>query len=167
MALRDHDQHEIESILHYTGDRERRSTMVFTIRFRDGDVREVPYSQDLFDSIPYEEFCTKKRYLYHLIFPVDRANKYIAEKRNQAITDFKPGDEVYVDIRVFGDIWYDALALPDSHIMTYVAQYQFTHWYHKRSQRILAIKNILTHETFRFDNYHMPVSCIRISTRPL
>ena len=74
LALRDHDQLEIDSILHYTGDRERRSTMVFTIRFRDGDIRKVPYSQDLFDSIPYEEFCTRKRYLYHLIYPVDRAN---------------------------------------------------------------------------------------------
>ena len=31
---------------------------------------------------------------------VDCANKYIAEKRNQVITDYEPGDEVYVDIRV-------------------------------------------------------------------
>ena len=76
---------------------------------------KVPYGQDLFDSIPYEEFCTVKSYLYHLIFPVDRANKYSAEKRNQAITVFKPGDEVYVDIRVFGDTWYEDLALPDSY----------------------------------------------------
>ena len=155
MALRDHDQHEIDSILFYHGDRERRSTMIFTIRFKDGDVREVPYSQDLFDSIPYEEFCTKKPYLYHLIFPVDRAKTYIAEKRNQPITDYKPGDEVYVNLRVFGDVWYEALELPDSHILTYVAQYQFTHWYHKNSHRVLSIKNVLTHKTFRFDNYHV------------
>ena len=155
MALRDHDQHEIDTILHYTGDRERRSSMVFTIRFKDGDVREVPYSQDLFDSIPYEEFCAQRRYLYHLIFPVDRAKKYVTEKRNQPITEFKPGDEVYVDIRVFGDVWYDALALPDSHLVTYVAQYRFTHWYHKSSHRVLAIKSVLTDRTFRFDNYHV------------
>ena len=155
MALRDHDQHEIDSILYYTGDRERRSNTVFTIRFKDGDVRKDPCSQDLFDSIPYEEFCTKKRYLYHLIFPVDRAAKHIAEKRSQPITNFKPGNEVYVDIRVFGDIWYDALSLPDSHIMTYVAQFQFTHWYHKSSRRILSAKNILSHKTFRFDNFHV------------
>ena len=59
MALRDHDQHEIESVLYYTGDREKRFTMVFTICFRDEDVRYVPYSQDHFDSVPYEEFCTR------------------------------------------------------------------------------------------------------------
>ena len=71
MALRDHDQHKTEFTLHYTGDRESRATMIFTNRFRDGDVREVPYWQDLYDSIPYEEFSTKKQYLYHHIFPVD------------------------------------------------------------------------------------------------
>ena len=127
----------------------------YTKPFKDGDVREVPYSQDLFDSIPYKEFCTKKPYLYHLIFPVDGANTYIADKRNQPITDYKPGDEVYVNLRVFGDVWYEALELPDSHILTYVAQYQFTHWYHQSSHRVLAIKNIHTHKTFRFDNYHV------------
>ena len=38
--------------------------------------------------------------------------------RSQAITDFKPGDEVYLDIHVFDDVWYDKSALPDSHIIT-------------------------------------------------
>ena len=62
-------------------------------------------------------------------------------------------------MRSHGDVWYEALALPDSHIVTYVAQYQFTHWYHKSSHRVLAIKNVLTDRTFRFDNYH--VHCFR------
>ena len=68
MALRDHEQHVIDKILYYKGDRDVRSTMTFTVRFQDGDVREVPYSKDLFDSIPYAEFCSSKRYLYHLIY---------------------------------------------------------------------------------------------------
>ena len=155
MALRDHDQHEIDTILYYKGDRERRSSLTFTIRYRDGDVREVPYSQDLFDSVQYEEFCTRKPYLYHLIYPTDRAQKYIAEKRNQPITEYAPGDQVYVDIRVFGDDWYDNLRLPDSHLMTYVALFQFTHWYHKSSRKVLSVKNVLTKDTYRFNNYHV------------
>ena len=40
-------------------------------------------------------------------------------------------------------------------ILTYVAQYRFTHWYHKSSHRVLAIKNVLTNRTFHFDNYHV------------
>ena len=68
MALRDHDQHEIESILYYTGDREKRSTMVFTIRFRDGDVRDVPYNQDLFDSVPYMKNSVPGDVIYITLF---------------------------------------------------------------------------------------------------
>ena len=56
---------------------------------------------------------------------------------------------------MFCDIWYAALSLPDLHIMTYVTQFQFTHRYHKSSHRVLSVKNILTHKTFRFDNYHV------------
>ena len=69
-----------------------------------------------------------QRYLYHLINPVDQANKYIAEKRHQLITDFAPGDDIYVDMRVF-------LQLSDSHLITYVAQFKCTHWFHKSSKK--------------------------------
>ena len=155
MAMRDHDQHEIDTILYYTGDRERRSTMLFTVRFKDGDIRELPYSQDLFDSIAYEEFCSSKPYLHHLIYTTDGAAKYISEKRKQSITTVQPGDEVYVDIRVFGDDWYDALQLPDSPTVTYVMQFMLTHWYHKTSKKLISVKNPMTKATYRFDNYHV------------
>ena len=153
MALRDQDQHVIDEILYYRGDREVRSTMVFTVRFQDGDVREVPYSKDIFDSVPYAEFCSRKRYLYHLIYTADYAKKYIADFRRQPITQFQPGDLAYVDLRIYGDAWYDELELPDSHLITYVAPIQFTHWYHKSSKRVLSVKDLLTLRTYRYDNY--------------
>ena len=155
MALRDHDQHNVESILFYKGDRQKRSSMTFTIKFQDGDIKEVPYSQDLFDSIPYEEFCRSRPYLYHLIFPTDRANKYIADIKNRNIEDYVPGDEAYVDLRCFGDLWYEDLQLPDSHILTYVAPFKFTHWYHRTSKKVLSAMHLLTRRTFRFNNYHV------------
>ena len=80
-------------------------------------------------------------------------------------TDYKPGDDVYVDIRVLGDLRYNALELPDSRIMMYVAQFQFTHWYHKSFYSMLSIKNVRTNKTFCFDYYHVHCLCIRTSTR--
>ena len=153
MALRDQDQHVIDKILYYRGDRESRSTLIFTVRFQDGDVREVPYSKDLFDSVPYADFCSSKRYLYHLIYPAEGAKKYISDIRRQSITQFKPGDHAYVDLRIYGDVWYDGLQLPDSHLLTYVAPIQFTHWYHRSSRRVLSVKDLLTLRTYRYDNY--------------
>ena len=153
MALRDHEQHVIDKILYYKGDRDVRSTMTFTVRFQDGDVREVPYSKDLFDSIPYAEFCSSKRYLYHLIYSTEGAKKYVSDIRKQPITQFQPGDLAYVDLRIYGDVWYDELDLPDSHLLTYVAPIQFTHWYHKSSKRVLSVKDLLTLRTYRYDNY--------------
>ena len=142
-----------DKILYYKGDRDVRSTMTFTVRFQDGDVREVPYSKDLFDSIPYAEFCSSKRYLYHLIYSTEGAKKYISDIRKQPITQFQPGDLAYVDLRIYGDAWYDELELPDSHLITYVAPIQFTHWYHKSSKRVLSVKDLLTLRTYRYDNY--------------
>ena len=155
MACRDHEQHVIDTILYYRGDRDTRTSLVFTVKFQDGDVRDIPFSKDIFDSIPYADFCSRKRYLYHLIYPVKEAKEYIAKIRKQPITSFQPGDEAYVDLRVFGDLWYESLELPDSHFITYVARFVFTHWYHKSSKRILSTKNVMTKQTFRLDNYHI------------
>ena len=60
MACRDQDQHVIDEVLSYRGDRHTRTTLLFQVRFKDGSIHELPYSKDLYDSIPYAEFCESK-----------------------------------------------------------------------------------------------------------
>ena len=68
---------------------------------------------------------------------------------------------MYIDIRVFGDNWYNALQLPYSHLITYVAQFKCTHWFHKSSKKELSVRNELSKQTFWFNNYHFIASHIR------
>jgi hypothetical protein len=155
MAMRDHDQHLIDTIVSYTGDRELRSSMIFTIRYMDGDIREVPFSQDLFDSQPYEDFCKRQAHTYHLVHTTKLANQWISEVRNHEITLCTPGDHIYVNIRIFGDMWYDDLCLPNSALNTYVAQFSCTPWYHRTSKKIISVVDTLTRKTYRFNAYQV------------
>ena len=41
----------------------------------------------------------------------------------------RPGQIVYVDIRVFGGRWYESLALPDWQNLSYVMEFQYLCWY--------------------------------------
>jgi hypothetical protein len=53
----DCDQYEVDKIIAYKGDPKRRSTIMFEVLYRAGDVHWVPYSKDIFDTIQYEDFC--------------------------------------------------------------------------------------------------------------
>lgn len=78
VALLDHDQYQVETILYYRGNPAIRTTMEFYIRFGDGDERWVTWSKDLFDSVPYEDFCRARPPLFPLLFTVKEAQKQIA-----------------------------------------------------------------------------------------
>ncbi len=56
----------MEGILAYRGDPETRTTMEFNVLFRSGDVVLLPYSQDIFQMIQFEDFCDKTTGLYFL-----------------------------------------------------------------------------------------------------
>jgi hypothetical protein len=142
MARRDQDQHVIKRIIAWTGDRLTRTTLVFTILFLDGETHEVPYSKDLFDSIPYEEFCNSRPYLRHLRLTVNEGKKFIQNIQRTPITGFSEDQEVYVDILVHGDGWFHNLQLPDAHTITYVSHCTIT----KCARKKLNMINTLTGE---------------------
>jgi hypothetical protein len=97
------------------------------MRYTDGDIREVGYSKDLFDCQPYEDFCKRQAHTYHLIHTTALADMWISEQRNKTITLCVTGDDIYVNIRLFGDIWYYELLLPNSALNIYVTQFNCTH----------------------------------------
>jgi hypothetical protein len=57
--------------------------------------------------------------------------QYIANIRDQPITNLFPGNALYVDIRCYGVEWYDTLLtfLPDRFSKIYVVEYYVTHVY--------------------------------------
>jgi hypothetical protein len=53
----------------------------------------------------------------------------------QDISTVRPGDTVYVDLKVFSGRWYESLDLPDWRDTRYVMEFQFTHWYRDTSYK--------------------------------
>ena len=122
-ARRDQDQHVIKRIVTHRGDILKRSTLVFTTEFEDGDIRELPYSTDLFNSIPYEEYCRSKQFLKHLVYNSEQAKVFIKQK---TIPKLRINHAIYLNIMIYGNEWYYSLGLPDPDTVTYVSKFQLT-----------------------------------------
>ena len=151
MACRDRDQHVIDKIIYHTGDPMTRTTLMFKVKFLDGEVKEVPYSKDLFDSIPYEAYCDSKPYLRHLKYTTKQAKKYIQELNRKPLTGYTVGQEVYIDIRLYGDGWFNKLQLPDSQTTMYVSKFRLT----KCSSKKLEMINIITNDNHKLGAYQI------------
>jgi hypothetical protein len=128
MANLDNDQFVVSHIAAYRGDPTVRTTMEFEIHFQDGDVRWLTWTPDLFETTHYEDFCRSNPALYPLLYSASEAKKIRTTLNRTAITEIAPGDTVYVDLRCFGAVWYNQLALPDldhTHyvVLTYVVQF--------------------------------------------
>ena len=81
------------------------------------------------------------------------ADSFIQQKRREAITSVNIGDVVYVDLRFFGDPWYESLNLPDWQESSYVVEFKYTHWFHKTSKAKISATFVLTGQSFAFDAY--------------
>jgi len=66
---------------------------------------------------------------------------------------YLPGQEVYLDLRCFGDGWFRSLNLPDSDTTTYVSTYEIT----EIARRHLTMVNRLHNDKRRFRPY--PIYC--------
>ena len=129
LSQEDADQFEIEKILAWRGDPEKRTTMEFEVQFADGEVVWKVWDQDLFQTIQYEEFCRNNKELYPLLFDLKTAKIRLAEMNRTPITGVQPGDIVYVNIRFFDTNLYDnQLQLEDKYHIKYVVKMQYTRW---------------------------------------
>ena len=151
MAHRDQDQHVIDKVLSVQGDTSTRTTLIFTVRFLDGEVCKVPYSKDLFDTIPYGDFCNTKPYLKHLSFLVKESKQFIQRIQRQQLIGYRVNQEVYLDIRVYGDVWFDNLQLPDAETMTHVSKFIIT----KHTPSSLHMRNPLNGDHHRLRAYQV------------
>jgi hypothetical protein len=149
----DHDQHVISKILYYRGNPTIRTTVEFYIQFADGTTKWLVWTKDLFDSVPYEDYCRSIPQLYPLLFTAAQSRNLIAVMNKLQITLVVPGNTVYVDIRWFGATWYSTLELPDAYEKTYVLPLKYTHWVANTNERKLHGIFPLTEEQFIFDHY--------------
>ncbi len=137
-ALLDFNQFVISKFVAYRGDPLTRTSMEFEILFADDDLVWVPWSNDLFNTIQYEDFCRKHSPLFPLLFRLDVANSEIKRIRQCPIVEVSPGDIVFVDLRSYGPLWYATLNLPDAHHLSYVVEYRYMEWHSKSHLKIVA-----------------------------
>jgi len=150
-AMLDNDQYLIREIIAYRGEPNTRSTMEFEVVFEDNSVVWLPWTKDLFDSVPYENFCRTKPELFPVLHDLKTAKKLAADFNKVPITEVKPGDTVYVDLRCYGATWYGTLPLPDLHHKTYLLEYVYKEWVNKHHTKIKASCPIFG-ETFVVDH---------------
>ena len=152
-AMRDQDQFLVRRIIGYTGDSRTRSKMTFRVEFVDGDIVQLPWSKDL-ECEAYYNFCELHPHLYHLTLDTTMAKRYQTQLRKEPITCVDVGDSVYVDLRFFGDDWYEALGLPDFETSHYVFKFTYTHWFHKQShKKISGHMDIARAQSYALDGY--------------
>jgi hypothetical protein len=147
MALLDKNQYLIKEVQAYRGDPVTRTTCTFLVWFEDNDLVWLPFSTDISNTMQFEIFCNTRPELYILLYSQLEANKMMAALNRSPISEVKPGDTVYVDLRFYGAGWYNALHLPDSDTTRYVVPFTYVKWFHKSSQtKIVAQCSIFNEE---------------------
>ena len=128
----------VEKILAWRGGPFKRTTMEFEVLFADGDIVWKVWDVDLSNTIHFEDFCRANRQLYLLLITVERTRIEIKDINRQPITEVKPGDVVFVDLRYFGTYIYDEiLELPDKFHIQYVVRFEYTHWCGPKGRQLM------------------------------
>jgi len=151
LALQDADQFVVAHFIAYRGDPLTRTTVEFFVEFEDGDKKWLPWSNDLFNSVPYETYCSSVSALFPLLYRLDKAKSIITELNRTPITAVAPGDKVLVDLRSYGATWYQNLGLPNCDFITYVIEYVYSKWSGAKHFKIEAKCDVFN-ETFIVDH---------------
>jgi hypothetical protein len=152
LAKIDFDQYDVDEFLAYRGDPTLRTTMEFEIRFMDGSVEWLPWSTDLFETVQYEDFCRKNPPLLPLITRLDETKRMISALNKAPITEVAPGDTVYVNIRYYGEAWYQSLGLPDPYHLQYVMKATYSIW-GNRAKTSIWLKCPVFKEEYKLNHY--------------
>ena len=145
-ALRDFNQFEIDTFLAYRGDPMTRTTMEFLIRYKDGTETWIPWNEDIFQTVAYEEYCKSIPALFPIVTRLSVSNRLITEMKRRPITEVAIGDSVYVDLRSYSATWYSQLPIPDRDMLTYVVIYRYTAWTTPAHRKIHARCDVFDEE---------------------
>jgi hypothetical protein len=158
----DADQYVVESITAHKGDPWHRTTMEFFVTYADGDQLWMRFNTDnnnISKTVIFEEYCYLHPELRVLTMTTARALQYKASINRKSITELKPGDIFYLDLRTYGYLWYEALKLPDAYFKTYVTTCYVESWERKNLQ--LHIKDQTLNIYFLFRKYEVVTQAYR------
>ena len=152
LARKDFDQFVIDRILAYRGDIATRETLEFLVRFSDSEEIWKAWDRELFATQQYEDYCRTRRELNLLLYTVAESHARSSALIHSAITEVRPGLNVYVDLRYFGGVdWYEFTDLPDKYITTYVFECFYDQFVSSKHLKIW-IQVRLTKERFKFNH---------------
>jgi hypothetical protein len=127
--------------------------MEFEMLFKDGSKQWLAYDfKDLYPTVQYEDYCRSKPELQLLLYPAKEADKILTKWKQEPITLVKPGDKHYVDLRSYGDAWYNTLPLPDIDHKTYVLLYEYKKPFKKGKTYYIQAHEPVLNDTFNVSN---------------
>ena len=154
-AMRDKEQFVVKRIISHQGNSKKRTLMTFKVEFEDGDLVNIPWTHDL-ECQAFDEYCNSLPFLEHLTRDAMSAAKWISQLNRQPIISVQPGDLVWVDLRYFGDLWFESLFLPNPDTVRYVVRFEYVRWYHKTSRSAIVAQFLLgvkKHNFFTLTSY--------------
>jgi hypothetical protein len=124
----------------------------FEIEFADGDIKWLPWSNDIFNTVQFEEYCAKNRMLMYHKLKVPEAKALIRQLDREPILEVDEGTKVYVCLRQYGSAWYEELKLPDFEHIDYVMEGVYGPWKDERTKLKIQIELLVTNEAYDVSN---------------
>jgi hypothetical protein len=102
---------------------------------------------DISSTQAFEVFCQARSELYLLLYSAKEAKCIYAAINKQPISEVKPGDVAYVDLRWYGYDWYAGLGLPNYDTQIYVVAFEYKQWFHSTTRtKIVAVCTVFNEE---------------------
>jgi hypothetical protein len=156
VALADSDQYVIDVILAYRGDPTVRTTIELEVKFASGVVKWLPWTQALYDTIQYEDFCRSQPHLFPLLYLQKEATARITSLNRSPIDAVQLGNKFFLNLRYFGEAWYSSQDFPDSAHVSYFFEAVYEKWTSSKHYKIWAHVPVLK---TRFELNHFLVFC--------
>ena len=151
-SLADNQQFEVIRIHSYLGDPWARTTLRFKVEYADGEILWVGYKRDLFETEAYKLFVGSIPQLLPLVRETN--NEALNEKHRinkTPIIKVSAGEKVFVNLRVFGELWFNQRPLPDLYVREYFVEGVFTTFDTKKRNVKIFIK--VSGDEFTWDHY--------------
>ena len=154
VAQLDEDEYLVVKITGYKGNPMKRKTMKFLTLFEDEEEAIwIDYSSDISMNSTFQDYCKSIKCLEVLLMKSIEAKKFKSDIDKMNITSVKPGDTVYVDLRVYSldddGSWYDSLKLPSAYTKKYVMKGIYSNFLKDRT--IITIKIPIFNDIFSWN----------------
>ena len=117
----DTDQHEIDCIIGYAGNPEKRKSLDFLVKFTDGEEVWLPYSNDTNQTEAFQKFCKLHKELGIVLMSLEDVKILKREVMAKNVDMDMSGKFIYLNYRVWDCNWCDWLdCLKDRYKTNYV-----------------------------------------------